>query len=183
MGGADIEWVLDGIFAEGALHMLTSDPGAGKSTLVASVGYAVSLGWEFLGRATSKRPVLILDAENPSSARAILRPRSRATRAHTGLTHLLWCRASTWLTSGTRANSRARCSMACCASCSHTTDSVPSASGILGLIVSRLFHGGYGAPAPSYKAKRNRSRYWLLSGTLDSSVGASSHNFWRDGTR
>ena len=48
--------------------MLTSEPGAGKSTFLASAGYAVSLGLEFMGRATSRRPVLLLDAENPLPA-------------------------------------------------------------------------------------------------------------------
>jgi hypothetical protein len=67
-GEADIKWVLDGIFAEGALHMLTSEPGAGKSTLMSSAAFAVSRGLEFMGRATSKRPVLLLDAENPYPA-------------------------------------------------------------------------------------------------------------------
>jgi hypothetical protein len=68
VGGADIEWVVDGIIAQGALHMLTSEPGAGKSTFMSSLAFAVSLGREFMGRITSKRPVLLLDAENPYPA-------------------------------------------------------------------------------------------------------------------
>lgn len=68
VSGADIDWVVADIFAQGALHMLTSEPGAGKSTLMAAAGYAVSLGLEFMGRATSQRPVLLLDAENPLPA-------------------------------------------------------------------------------------------------------------------
>ncbi|HEV8145249.1 MAG TPA: AAA family ATPase, partial [Bryobacteraceae bacterium] len=65
---SDIEWVVEGLFAERALHMLTSESGAGKSTFTAAAGHAISLGRPFLGRATSKRPVLILDAENPKPA-------------------------------------------------------------------------------------------------------------------
>jgi len=68
VSGANIEWVVDGIIAQGALHMLTSEPGAGKSTFMSSLAYAVSFGREFMGRATSKRPVLLLDAENPYPA-------------------------------------------------------------------------------------------------------------------
>jgi len=68
VNGREIKWVVEGIFAEGALHMLTSEPGAGKSTLVASAAYAISLGLEFTGRATSRRAVLLLDAENPLPA-------------------------------------------------------------------------------------------------------------------
>jgi len=68
VSGADIEWVVEGIIAEGAMHLITGDAGAGKSTLVSALGYAVARGDDFLRRATSKRPVLILDAENPATA-------------------------------------------------------------------------------------------------------------------
>ncbi len=66
--GASIEWVVEGIIAQGALHMVTSEPGAGKSTFLASACDAISRGVMFMGRATSKRSVLILDAENPLPA-------------------------------------------------------------------------------------------------------------------
>jgi len=66
--GRDIKWVVEGIIAEGALHMLTSEPGAGKSTFMASAAYAISRGLDFMGRTTSRRPVLLLDAENPLPA-------------------------------------------------------------------------------------------------------------------
>lgn len=68
VSGTTITWVVEGIFAEGALHMITSEPGAGKSTLIAAVGYAVSHGLPFMVRDTRKRPVLLLDAENPLPA-------------------------------------------------------------------------------------------------------------------
>jgi hypothetical protein len=66
--GAGVEWVIEGILAEGALHMITSEPGGGKSTLMAAAAYAVSKGLAFMGHATRQRPVLLLDAENPLSA-------------------------------------------------------------------------------------------------------------------
>ncbi len=87
VGAAEIEWVVDGIFAQGALHMLTSEPGAGKSTLVAAAGYAISLGREFAGRATSKRPVLILDKENPLPA---IRERCRRLGIKTHADFHIW---------------------------------------------------------------------------------------------
>lgn len=65
--GEEIQWVVEGIIAQGALHMITSESGAGKSTLISASGSAVSLGTPFMDRATSRRPVLILDAENPRS--------------------------------------------------------------------------------------------------------------------
>src|SRR5690348_17191151 len=64
LGGAGVVWVVDSIFAEGALHMITSESGAGKSTWVAAAAYAISTGTPFMGRATKQRPVLLLDAEN-----------------------------------------------------------------------------------------------------------------------
>lgn len=63
-----IEWVVDGMIAVGAVHLITGDAGAGKSTILSSLAYAVSRGDEFLGRTTSRRPVLLLDAENPRAA-------------------------------------------------------------------------------------------------------------------
>jgi len=68
VSGTNIEWVVDGIFAQGALHMITSEPGAGKSTLAAAAAYAISKGQPFMGRVTKQRPVLLLDFENPLPA-------------------------------------------------------------------------------------------------------------------
>jgi energy-coupling factor transporter ATP-binding protein EcfA2 len=87
VSGADIDWVVDGIIAEGAMHLITGDAGAGKSTLVSALGYVVSRGDEFLGRSTSKRPVLILDAENPATAVA---ERFRRLDIQTGEDFLVW---------------------------------------------------------------------------------------------
>lgn len=68
VGEASIEWIVEKMIAKGALHMLTSEPGAGKSTLTAAICYAVSMGRPFAGRSTTKCSVLILDAENPGPA-------------------------------------------------------------------------------------------------------------------
>lgn len=65
LNAATIEWIAEGLFAEGALTMITSESGAGKSTFVSAAAYAISLGKVFMGRPTKNRPVLILDAENP----------------------------------------------------------------------------------------------------------------------
>jgi len=66
--GATIDWIVERMFAEGALHMITSEPGAGKSTLIAAAAHAISHGLDFMGQLTKKRPVLLLDAENPLPA-------------------------------------------------------------------------------------------------------------------
>ena len=60
-----IEWDVDGIIARGAFHAVTGESGSGKSTLTAALGYAVSRGCPFMGFKTIKRPVLMLDGENP----------------------------------------------------------------------------------------------------------------------
>ncbi|MCX7015281.1 MAG: AAA family ATPase, partial [Candidatus Sumerlaeota bacterium] len=64
-GDSEISWVVDGFLAEGTITLLTSEPGEGKTTLAAEIGYRISRGEPFAGRATSPRPVLILDRENP----------------------------------------------------------------------------------------------------------------------
>lgn len=68
VSGANMIWVVERLFAEGALHMITSEPGAGKSTFVAAAANAISHGLDFMGRATKQCPVLLLDAENPLPA-------------------------------------------------------------------------------------------------------------------
>lgn len=64
-GDVQIRWVVDGLFAEGAIIVITGKPGDGKTTLAADIAYRVSRGEPFSGRPTSKRPALILDRENP----------------------------------------------------------------------------------------------------------------------
>jgi archaellum biogenesis ATPase FlaH len=60
-----IEWDVEGIIPRKSLCLISGRPGSGKSTFASALGYAVSKGEAFLGRQTSKRPVLILDRENP----------------------------------------------------------------------------------------------------------------------
>ncbi|MEN6534995.1 MAG: AAA family ATPase [Bryobacteraceae bacterium] len=64
-GDVEIHWVVDGLFAEGTIIVITGKPGDGKTTLAADIAYRVSRGEPFAGRPTSKRPALILDRENP----------------------------------------------------------------------------------------------------------------------
>lgn len=68
VGASEIIWDVQGLLPSGTLLLLTGESGAGKSTFACALAYAVSRGQEFLGRQTTKRPVLILDAENPSVA-------------------------------------------------------------------------------------------------------------------
>ena len=66
MSVTEIEWDVEGIFPSGSLFLLTGESGAGKSTFGNAMGHAISKGHPFLGRATRRRPVLVLDAENPA---------------------------------------------------------------------------------------------------------------------
>jgi hypothetical protein len=68
IAAADIEWDVEDLIARATVCLLTGESGCGKSTFACALAYAVSKGRDFLGRATTKRPVLILDAENPSIA-------------------------------------------------------------------------------------------------------------------
>lgn len=68
IGSAEIEWDIDGLVPSATVVLFTGVAGAGKSTFVSALAYAVSKGQPFLGLKTSRRPVLIIDAENPSVA-------------------------------------------------------------------------------------------------------------------
>ncbi|HYM07621.1 MAG TPA: AAA family ATPase [Terriglobales bacterium] len=68
IGSAEIEWDVEGLVPRGTVVLLTGEAGAGKSTFACALAYAVSKGKSFLGRKTSERPVLALDAENPAVA-------------------------------------------------------------------------------------------------------------------
>ncbi len=65
IASCQIEWDVEGIIPRKSLCLISGLPGSGKSTFASALGYAVSQGEPFLGRPTSKRPVLILDRENP----------------------------------------------------------------------------------------------------------------------
>ena len=68
VGSAHIEWDVQRLIPRATVVLLTGEAGAGKSTLACGLAHAVSKGTSFLGRPTIKRPVLILDAENPAVA-------------------------------------------------------------------------------------------------------------------
>jgi RecA-family ATPase len=68
IGSAEIAWDVEGLVPRATVVLFTGVAGAGKSTFVSALAYAVSKGQPFLGMKTSKRPVLIIDAENPSVA-------------------------------------------------------------------------------------------------------------------
>jgi len=61
----EIDFTVPGILAAGTIAAITGDSGTGKSTLTTAMVAAVSNGRPFAGRQTQKRPVLILDRENP----------------------------------------------------------------------------------------------------------------------
>lgn len=60
-----ISWVVENLIAEGTVTLLAGDSGSGKTTLVTAIADAVAHGRSVAGFATAKRPVLMLDRENP----------------------------------------------------------------------------------------------------------------------
>jgi hypothetical protein len=58
-------WVVPGILPVSSIVLWAGEPGCGKTTLAVGVGAHVSVGAPFMGRETERRPVLILDRENP----------------------------------------------------------------------------------------------------------------------
>jgi archaellum biogenesis ATPase FlaH len=56
---------VEGVIAAGTVTAITGESGAGKTTLVTAICSAVERGVPFAGLATQRRPVLILDKENP----------------------------------------------------------------------------------------------------------------------
>ena len=63
-----IAWAVDGAIPEGAVTMLSGEPSGGKTTIALAIAACVFNGTPFAGRATWRRPVLILDRENPLPA-------------------------------------------------------------------------------------------------------------------
>ena len=61
---AEVSWLVAGLIAEGTANVLTSEPGAGKTTFALALGHCVARGVPFAGMTTAKRPVLVLDREN-----------------------------------------------------------------------------------------------------------------------
>ena len=68
VANSDISYVVAGLIPEGAVVLLSSESGAGKTTVALDIAGRVSKGSSFAGRATKARSVLILDRENPASA-------------------------------------------------------------------------------------------------------------------
>lgn len=65
--GRQIEFVVEGIVAAGTLNVLAGDSGSGKTTLASAICSSVERGVPFAGLTTQRRPVLMLDRENPLS--------------------------------------------------------------------------------------------------------------------
>jgi hypothetical protein len=59
------KWLVDRLFAEDELILITGLPGSFKSFLAGHLAAAVSTGHDFLGRKTKRTRVLILDRDNP----------------------------------------------------------------------------------------------------------------------
>jgi archaellum biogenesis ATPase FlaH len=61
----EIEYVVDGIIAAGSVCAMTGGSGDGKTTVAIAMASSIERGVPFAGMATQRRPVLILDRENP----------------------------------------------------------------------------------------------------------------------
>ena len=71
-GDYQISFVVDRLVPENAVILFYAKGGSGKSTLATQIGAAVESGEPFMGLPTSKRPVVVLDHENP---KAVLKKR------------------------------------------------------------------------------------------------------------
>ncbi len=60
-----VEWVVDGVIPAAIVAMFSGTSGDGKTTVALAIAGSAAHGAEFGGRAVAKRPVLILDRENP----------------------------------------------------------------------------------------------------------------------
>ena len=60
-----VEWVVDGVIPAAIVAMFSGTSGDGKTTIALAIAGSTAHGAEFGGRAVTKRPVLILDRENP----------------------------------------------------------------------------------------------------------------------
>ena len=62
-----IDFLVEGLIAAGTVTAITGDSGCGKSTFVTALASAVERGIPFAELQTQRRPVLVLDRENPLS--------------------------------------------------------------------------------------------------------------------
>ena len=75
------KWLVEGLFSEGSVNLITGDSGDGKSTLALALAGSVAHGRTFLGRACAQRHVLYCDRENP-----LFTIKERLLRLHIGET-------------------------------------------------------------------------------------------------
>jgi hypothetical protein len=61
----EIKYVVEGVIPDGAITLLCGETASGKSTVATALALAVHRGTEFAGFKCKRRPVLILDRENP----------------------------------------------------------------------------------------------------------------------
>ena len=74
-GDYQVSFVVDRLIPESSVSLFYAKGGSGKSTLATQIGAAVSNGAPFMGLDTSKRPVVVVDYENPL---AVLKKRIEA---------------------------------------------------------------------------------------------------------
>jgi hypothetical protein len=60
-----ISFLIDGLIAEGMVTLITGESGGGKTTFASSLCEAINRGIPFAGLVTQRRPILVLDRENP----------------------------------------------------------------------------------------------------------------------
>ncbi len=62
-----IDYIVEGILAAGTITMISGDSGCGKTTFATALASSIERGAPFAGLQTQRRPVLVLDRENPLS--------------------------------------------------------------------------------------------------------------------
>ncbi len=60
-----VEWVVDGMIAEGSVNLISAESGTGKTFLAYALAGAVAQGVPLIGLPVKQMPVLYLDGENP----------------------------------------------------------------------------------------------------------------------
>lgn len=60
-----VVWIVSDFLAEGAITIISGEPGCGKSSFALALSVATAIGTDFIGRRCSARDVLYLDRENP----------------------------------------------------------------------------------------------------------------------
>ena len=62
---AAIEWLIDGMIPRGSVNLISAESGTGKTWLAYAIAGAIAHGTNFVGRTTTRAPVVYLDGENP----------------------------------------------------------------------------------------------------------------------